>query len=272
MKARFFFSILLAILFCQTQSVVAQQTPPTRYTMYSYMKVTPGMDDDYLKLEKAWKKLHIARKKAGKMDDWSLTVVLSPAGSGTEYNYVTRNVFLGAAQLAGYYQDAYMPDNWTSLLTPEEIALVNRTGELRTIVKEEVWTATDEVLAEDLRKNAKIAVFNYFDFPATGSHDKHVKNETEVWKPVHAARVKDGTMKGWVLLQMQFPFGANMPYQDATIDLYTDMNQYLATDWFNKYFAKLHPGKDVNQLLQQTTESATLVKGEVRMILDRLDW
>jgi hypothetical protein len=270
MKTRIFFLLMMAIFFGQIHTAIAQQAEPTYYIIYDYMKVKPGKWEDYMKLEKAFKKIHAARKKAGKMDDWGLLWVLSPNGANTEYDYVTFNAFAGDAQLANHYEGQFMPDNWSNLLTPDEIEVVMNAEEIRTLVKSEVWTALDRVLADDV-KTAKISVFNYFGFPEGGSHEKHVKAETDIWKPIHAARVKDGTMKGWRLLQMQMPFGAGMPYHDATVDLYANMSQYLA-QWFDKYFSKVHPGKDVNAMLKQTEESCTLLRGEVRMVIDRLDW
>ena len=61
-----------------------------------------------------------------------------------------------------------------------------------------------------------------------------------------------------------------MPYNICTVDLYSDMKQYMAP-FFANYFKKVHPSKDVNELLKQTGEAATLTKGEVRMIIDHLD-
>lgn len=264
-------ALLLAILCCQAVSITAQTaTPePTRYHVLSYIKVAPGKHAEYLKLEQAWKKIHAAKKKAGRMEGWALLDVLSPSGASCEYNYVTRNTFQGNDQLADFFEGAYMPDNWQSLLTKEEIDLVNRTDEIRTLVKNEVWSAVDGTMAPDL-SDAKISVFNYFDFPEGKTSADHIKMEQDIWKPIHDARVKDGTMKGWVLLQMQFPFGASMPYQDATVDLYKDMKQLMAP-WFDSYFAKVHPGKNVADLLKATGEAARLVKGELRLRIDVLD-
>ncbi len=95
--------------------------------------------------------------------------------------------------------------------------------------------------------------------------------EKDIWKPVHDARVKDGKMKGWVLLSMEMPFGSSTSYDMATIDLYKDMKQFLAP-WFEAYFKKVHPGKDVAELMKQTADATDLVKGDVRIIIDRLDW
>jgi hypothetical protein len=49
------------------------------------------------------------------------------------------------------------------------------------------------------------------------------------------------------------------------------IGHYLAP-WFDAYYKKIHPGKDINKLLDQTEAATTLVKGEVRMVIDRLDW
>ncbi len=176
---------------CQPNYVVAQ-SDTTYYSVFDYIKVAPNMQGDYIKLEKAWKKIHIAKVKAGKLDDWSLTAVMSPSGANCEYNYVTRNSYRGSAHLAGYFESTFFPDNWQALLTPEELALVNRTNEIRTIVKEEVWSGVDNVGGST--KKATIAVWNYFSSPAGKTHADHFKMERDIWEPVHTARVNDGTM------------------------------------------------------------------------------
>jgi hypothetical protein len=76
-------------------------------------------------------------------------------------------------------------------------------------------------------------------------------------------------MKGWMLLQMEFPFGRSMPYRDATIDVYKDMKQYLKS-WSEEMIGKIHPGKNISDLFKTTREAAQLVKGEVRVRIDHL--
>lgn len=233
------------------------------------MKVAPGMHGDYLKMEKAYKKMHAEAKKAGKMAGWALLEVISPAGTNTEYNYVARNTFSGEEQLANYMGGDFYDEKWESVLTKEEMALVERTEQIRSMVKVEVWSMVDGARAKDW-ETAKVAVFNYFDSPEGKTRTDHFNMEKEIWKPVHQARVDDGKMKGWVLLNLEFPFGASMPYNSATVDLYTDMKEYF-TPWFEDYFKKVHPGKNLDELEKRTMEAATLTKGEVRMLLDRLD-
>ena len=264
--------LLLAIFSLGTGSLFGQTTGPTRYTNYSYMKVTPEKYGEYIKLEKAWKKLHMALKKAGKLDDWSLTEVISPSGSSTQYNFVTRNTYLGEAQYASTFDQNYMPENWQSMLTVDEIDLVLRTGEIRTLVKNETWVQSDLIWSKDTISKGKVVVFNYFSIPEGKTNGDHTKVERDIWKPVHQARIKAGTMRGWVLLDMMLPFGSAYPYSSATIDVYNDMKQYLMQDGMEDTFKKVHPGKDINVLWKQTSDACKLVRGEVRVVLDRLSW
>ena len=261
--------LLAVALAVPVSAAFSQAATPTTHHVYSYMKVAPAMESDYLKLEQAWKKIHVARKQAGKMDDWILLRVLSPSGSGVQYNYITRNTFVGDDKLAAYYESEYMPDKWQSLLTPEEVALVGRTESIRSIVKEEVWAGVDGISADDVDK-ATIAVFNYFTFPEGKTRADHIQMERDIWKPVHAARVKDGSLKAWLLLQMEMPFGAAQPYSDATVDVYANMKQYLTGSPVD-YFKMAHPDRNLDMLLAQTSANAKLVRGEVRMIVDRLN-
>ncbi|MFN0213962.1 MAG: hypothetical protein ACKVT2_06870 [Saprospiraceae bacterium] len=70
---------------------------------------------------------------------------------------------------------------------------------------------------------------------------------------------------------MEMPFGSNQPYDLATVDVYADMKAYLAP-WTDAYFKKVHPGKDADAMMKQTREASSLVKGDVRIIIDRLGW
>ncbi len=264
------FALLLAIFCLQSNNISAQTKEPTLYTAYGYHKVPPENKDAFLKLAKAWKKIVAYKKKMGLQEDWSFSRVVSPSGASAEYDYVTRHAFKGEDQLANYLEKPFLPDNWQSLLTVEEIGLVLRASEIRTYVKGEVYSGIDKTIAPDIDKST-VAIVNYFKQPEGKTRADHTKMEQDIWKPIHDARVKDGSMKGWLLMGLEFPFGDSQPYDMVTVDVYSNMKQYL-TPFVEDYFKKVHPGKDLNELMKQTGAATTLVKGEVRLILDRLDW
>ncbi|HMQ48426.1 MAG TPA: hypothetical protein PKA00_13515 [Saprospiraceae bacterium] len=262
-------TILLAVLCCLSNHFLSAQDTQGYYT-FDYMKVAPGMHEEYLKLEKAWKKIHQANIKEGKYMAWELTRVEYPCGDNEEYNYVTRTNFRGEKQLANYLGNWTMPANLESLLSKEELALVERSSEIRTWVKSEVWFHEDMTVGKDIN-NEKIVVFNYFNFPESGSRTDHFRVEREIWKPVHEARIKDGKMIGWVMVGKTLPSGSAQPYFDATVDLYADWEQFLSLSNPIPYFEKIHAGKDFNQLFDETDAACDLLRQEVRMVLDNSD-
>ena len=259
--------LLMVFTFLFTIHLSAQETASKAesYYVFDYMKVNPEMRSDYLALEKAWKKIHTANINAGKYESWNLVRVVSPNGASSEYNFITRTRFKGEKAIANYIENAAMPDNWQSLLTAEEIALVKRGNKIRTWVKSETWTLGDIIFPEGTE--AKVSVFNYFDFKEGKGRRDHFKVEQEIWKPIHEARVKDGKLEGWVLTRMVMPSGSNMPYHDATVDLYDNIEQMMK-DSPMPYFEKVHPDKDVDKLLNETSATASLVRREVRINLD----
>ena len=149
--------------------------------------------------------------------------------------------------------------------------LVKRTDEIRTLVKTEVWSLTERIFPDGWEKKGKIAVFNYIANGAGKGRADHVKIEKDIWMPFHSQRVKDGKMTAWWLMSLEAPFGSSMAYNSVAVDLYPDMKSYL-NNWSEDAFKKAHPTKDYNDLMKQTRENSNLVKGEVRMVLDRLGW
>ncbi len=188
----------------------------------------------------------MADKKAGRLEDWSLTEFVSPACTNTENDFVCRNTYVGNAALAAHYERVYDPKEMESILSPAELALVNRTNELRKMVKVEVWSTSGGVWAEDADAKVRLFVFNYFSIPEGKTGDDHKKVKMDIWRPIMEARVKDGKMKGWGFLNLELPFGASMPYSQATVDGYTGMEQMLEP-WFDNYFKKVHSGKEMKK-------------------------
>ena len=263
----FFNSFLMAACLCLFSFLAtAQDDTPTSYYAMDYMLVAPGNHADYNACEKAWKKIHEHQKKAGVIESWAIERVVSPGGADADYNYVTRQKFSGEKQLATYMGQPYMPDEWKSLLTAEEVALVNRTRELRTWVKSEVWSNVDRVMSENM-DDAKVVVFNYFDIPDGKTRADHFKMERDIWMPVHSARVKDGKMKGWVMLNRELPMGSMYDYGVATVDIYKDMDQFFAP-FFEEYFESVHKGKDMEDLWKQTQAVSNRLSAELRVALD----
>ncbi|MEM9887745.1 MAG: hypothetical protein AAF849_17755 [Bacteroidota bacterium] len=262
----------LVILCCTNNTITAQEmdlNDPT-YLSVTYMKVKPENRADYLKVEKAWTKIHKAKLAAGAIEGWSLFEVTSPMGSHVEYNYVTYENLGKNATAAKFMDSPYFPENWEKLLTKEELALVQRTDELRTLVKNEVWQLRDGMY-DDNWMDAKIQVCNFFAISKGKSGYDHYEIEKKYWMPVHKARIADDKLEGWDFSNLYLPIGSDQAYEVSTTDIYKDMKQYMAEVEMEAYMKKFHPNKTSDEIFAETRAIGDLIKGEVRQLIDRVN-
>ncbi len=265
-----FYRLFLPCALLLSANVVAQtQDTPTTYQVLSYMKVSPENVSEYLQLETAWKKIHAQRKSSGVLDGWELLRVASPYGANAEYNFVTRETYRGNAKLAAVFENSYMPENWMSLLNADEVALVERTSNIRTYVKREVWAEVAMIGDSDMSES-KVRVINYFNHPEGKTRTDHFQMESELWVPIHTRRIEQGKMQAWVMAMLATPSGSMMPYQDFTVDVYDSMEDMLNTP-YEELFKAVHPDLSMEEILERSEANADLVKSEIRMSIDGLN-
>ncbi len=249
------------------KSPIENEVPAPSPTYYAvqYMKVHPTMDNDYVRLEtEVWKKLHQARKEAGVLDGWYMFRVLSPAGTDADYNYVTVNVYNTREKLAGHYE-SYGVD-YSKFLESEEIALALKTDEIRDLVNEEVWQSEDAILEPNPDNMYKYQRFNAMRLRPGVTGEEYANLEKKSWKPVHAARVKAGKLYGWSMVSLVLPGGTDVSYAWGTIDFFDNfVDMFDNTD---PYMAKVHPGKELDKVMEKTLATRDLIKSEVRMLID----
>jgi hypothetical protein len=132
MKSIKFFSLLIA--FMATSFSLSAQDNDQIWHIVDYMKVKPGMTEEYLECEKVWKILHAERVKKGIIVDWQLLRVRFPAGANTEYDYVTVTTIKGGWQAYGKL-DADWSEDYAKLIPKDKMTLVENTENYRTFVK-----------------------------------------------------------------------------------------------------------------------------------------
>ena len=150
MKARYVWLPVVIVLSFLAGTLVttgrAQQSArkPPKYIEVDYMKVQPGHEEEYVKLEQEqWKPMHQERIKQGKIRSWYLFGVNFPSGSETKYNFVTINTFDQFGQLENPYADFEQLAGKVHPGTNLE-DLGARTGKARDMVRSEVWELIDQ--------------------------------------------------------------------------------------------------------------------------------
>jgi hypothetical protein len=122
-----FCTILLAKINVNAQ---AQEHPLAEV---EFMKVTPGMQADYLAGEAVWKKVHLNRIANKNILSWQLYRRVYPSGANVTHEYVTVTVYANAKSL----EDKNNSFNWdiiTKGMTAQEIYTATSIEKTRSIV------------------------------------------------------------------------------------------------------------------------------------------
>ena len=77
------------------------------------------------------------------------------------------------------------------------------------------------VVAARSDDSPRIYVFDFMKVEP-GGEDRYVQAETRWWKPVHAERIKNGSMRSWSLYRVRYPDGAAREYDFLTVNVFDD--------------------------------------------------
>ncbi|MBK6929820.1 MAG: hypothetical protein IPH12_02790 [Saprospirales bacterium] len=244
----------------------AQTNEEPTFFIVSYMKVKPGMYGKYLAVEQGvWKKIHQERIKQGRLVNWWLYEVRFPAGTGTEYDFVTVNAVRGWNGVDSF------SIGWNrvfQVLNKQEAALADSTEMFRDLVREELSYAADAIFKADANKNpSRYLIVNYMDVP-DGKWEEYEAMETKLAKPLHEAQVKAGKRGGWGLYPLIFPGGSDRPYDAVTVDFYDKWEDIGGGD-YEATLKQVHPGMSIEYFSRQIEATRRHVRGEVWILRDR---
>lgn len=93
------------------------------------------------------------------------------------------------------------------------------------------------------------------------NESRYVDLETNIFKPLHMERAKQGNIVGWFLYRVRFT-GTDDAYNYVTVTLFNDPLK-IEDPWKNIDFAKLLPGKDLDKIMQETLTSRELVSSSL---------
>lgn len=127
---------------------------------------------------------------------------------------------------------------------------------------------TGIVVAQSGAPPERIYVIDYMKVEP-GHEARYLEMETEWWKPVHAARIRNGSMHAWSLYRVRYPDGTARNYDFVTVNVY-DSFAYSERDPF-EVFDEAHPDADPALVRQETLDSRRLVRGEIWYRVDHLE-
>ena len=243
----------------------AQSTVAPVFVVLDYMKVAPGKDAEYVRLEQqVFKPLHQQRVKNKEMVGWRLYEVPFTADTHREYDYVTANIYdnMAAADGAGLmavFGRMHPGKDGTNLIA--------QTGAARQTVRSEIWQLVDQTSPMSASSPPRpLAKYLLVDFMRSKAANYETV-ERELWKPIHEDRIKNGKMLSWSLYALVLPGGTSYPYDYATVNAVSDLS--AMTDMFpDDLFKRVHPNLTLTEIGNRTGASRDLTRHELWVLVD----
>jgi hypothetical protein len=251
--------------FCLLVSIVAaaQAAPDAPvYLLREYMKVEPGMEEEYLKVEHLWKKVHQRRKDEGKILNWNLSR-RSFYGTNADYDYMTVTAFKSGKELEEAQNMTW--EYITKGMSPEEIALANSTGKTRKMVSSSL---SYQLLRS--QSNAENRFIKITQVKAAAGKGVELEKAEAMMKPVFDEAGKMGAISGWRFGEHLYPRsaeGANY-YRIESINTMADMLTHESSGYLEKAFKKVYPTKDFAATMKSIRDLITLLDVE---LFERVD-
>lgn len=219
-----------------------------------YMKVKPGDGNKYLSMEKAWKKIHDARMKAGLIESWSLYENMF-AGANEPYQYAVVTVYkdMAAYEAEGYEAAGraaypnYNDKDWDDFYIKTNDSRVMSTIDVYTLV-----TAAD-AKASKPEKYFALSMMNV----KPGGEGAYEKIEKDYYKPMHEDMIKTGKMEGWSIWAKHPGNYRNDQY--IAVNSYSTVAQITSGSYFET-LKKLMPNMKMDDLAAKTTAARTITE------------
>lgn len=241
----------------------SQEQTPTLYALVEYMKVKHSDVDKYLELEKTfWKPIHEERVNQKEILGWRIFAVRY-SGTGDEYNFVTATFFDEVSKLEKVYNvdvEKIHPGKDNDKAYQEAL-------KSRELVKRNLLVMNSSISSNAQYKYLQV---NFMKVKQ-GQGSAYLNMENTIWKPVHEELAKAGLKSGWSVWNVVYPGGYGTDYQYLTVDDLSEFKQ-IEIAGYESAFGKVHAGKNVDELMNQTNNSRIMVRSELWELLDFSKW
>ena len=224
-----------------------------------YLVVKPENEEEYLAVEKKWKKVHQERLKVGLILGWYLYKVRY-AGTESPYQYVTINIYKNFDDS----ENEFFEGVFEKALKGENISDLNKaTLHARDLANTEVFVWVDG-LERRYNNPAKYLYINFIDVKQ-GEENNYLDMERYVWKPIHSELQKTSKMASWSLWDLWFY--SHTKYNFVTFNEFYEFSDIDSYN-YSEVFQKVHQGKDLTAFMRNTAEARKSEKTELWELVD----
>ncbi len=220
------------------------QTSSSTYLEATYIKVTPGMNENYLNANKIFKKLNDGRKAAKAINFWGLYRRVYPIKGNFDFDYAILEMFPSGKEMQARKEMTAWDEPIKGLTAKEISTSIGVLNNVRTVVGRDIFdprfgVGDATVLAVGdyvLRSKIKVSDANLDAYEKT----------LEMVKPVMEEAIKSGKIKSWNVLRRAVATNIDGDYDFLVVFYFKNLDEALAyssgivtvADEFKKVFPK----------------------------------
>lgn len=245
----------LLIVLCINQNLSAQDDS-TFITAVDYINVKS--ESEFLALEKTiYRPMHENSVKKGEKVAWLLYQIIYPYGEDTRYNYASVSIYNNAANAIGGGR-LNMHQLFKEVHPFKDIN--EKTENCRDVISGQVFELIDEALPGPSYPPSEYLSINHM-VVSPRKETAYIDMETEVFKPVHEQRIKEGNGKDWMLFRLMYPYGAEFGYSYLTVDAHGSLEQMVTPNTEDTWKAA-HANIGSEEAIAKISELRTLKRQE----------
>lgn len=219
--------LLMSAILMAGITVSAQEG--TTFLLIELMEIKDGMGQQYLEVEEFWTGIHQQRAEAGEILGWDLWT-LEPSGTDQGFPYMTVTLYKDMeSMMEGMTWDqimAHAKKAYPNMSDEELAAMGEKTGDSRDLA---VRIFAKEL---DYAGDFKVGLGTIATMAWMKSLDADYEEmESEIFKPMHEAKIAAGNAIGWSFIGFMLPMGSERYASHLAVNFYEDMSQYINDEW-----------------------------------------
>ena len=232
------------------------------YLLREFMKVEPGMEADYLKVEAVWKKVHERRVAEGKIIGWTLfRRVFYGATAPADYMTVTR--FKSGKDL-----EEAQTLNWdyiTKGMSQADLAIANNTGKTR-----KMSSSMLDVMLNSAVSGSKTRFVKMTQVLAAAGNGAELEKMETMMKPVFEEACKMGSISAWRFGRHLYPIRAGSAnyYRVISTSTMDEMIKQDTGNYLETAFKKVNPTKDWADMTKSFRNIITIMDMDLWELVD----
>jgi hypothetical protein len=271
---KFFLFAAMLIAAISTTIKSNAQTSNSEYLEATYIKVTPGMNENYLNANKIFKKLNDGRKAAKAINFWGLYRRVYPVKGSFDFDYAILELFPSGKEMQARKEMTAWDEPVKGLTAKEISTSIGILNNVRTIVGRDVFdprfgvgNGNSTVVVGDYVLRSKIRV--------SDANMEAYEKTLETVKPVMEEAVKTGKIKSWNVLKRAMATNADGDYDFLVTFYFKNLDEALAYSSGNvtvaDEFKKVFPKEDFAAFRSKQMALREIIGQELWELVERTD-